>query len=80
VARQGHPGPAALALLLTIAPSRWWPGWSGAGVPRIAAVLLVLALVVGLLGGAAYVVVTQALALAATCRSTRPRCARSWSG
>lgn len=57
--------PLALALLLTIAalPAAEW--LERRGVPRIPAVLLVLLLVLGLFGGLAYVVLTQALALAA---------------
>lgn len=57
--------PLALALLLTIAalPAVGW--MERLGLPRIPAVLLVLLLVLGLFGGLAYVVLTQALALAA---------------
>jgi predicted PurR-regulated permease PerM len=56
--------PLALALLLTIAalPVSAW--LERRGVPRIAAVLLVLLLFLGLVGGLLYVVVGQALALA----------------
>lgn len=57
--------PLALALLLTIAalPAAEW--LEARGLPRIIAVLLVLLFVLGLFGGLAYVVLTQALALAA---------------
>ena len=57
--------PLALALLLTIAalPAAGW--LERLGLPRIPAVLLVLILVLGIFGGLAYVVSTQALALAA---------------
>jgi predicted PurR-regulated permease PerM len=57
--------PLALALLLTIAalPAAQW--LEDRGLPRVIAVLLVLLLVLGLFGGIAYVVLTQALALAA---------------
>lgn len=57
--------PLALALLLTIAalPAAGW--LERMGLPRIPAVLLVLVLVLGIFGGLAYVVLTQALALAA---------------
>lgn len=56
--------PLALALLLTIAalPAvEWLERWR---MPRVPAVLLALLLVLGLVGGLAYVVLTQALALA----------------
>lgn len=57
--------PLALALLLTIAalPVAAW--LERHGLPRVPAVLLVLLLVVGLIGGVAWLVVSQALALAA---------------
>ncbi len=56
--------PLALALLLTIAalPAAEW--LERLGLPRIIAVLVVLMVVLGLFGGLAYVVLTQALALA----------------
>ena len=57
--------PLALALLLTIAalPAVGW--MERVGLPRVVSVLLVLMLVLGIFGGVAYVVLTQALALAA---------------
>lgn len=57
--------PLALALLLTIAalPAVSW--MERIGLPRVPAVLLVLLAVLGIFGGLAYVVLTQALALAA---------------
>jgi predicted PurR-regulated permease PerM len=57
--------PLALALLLTIAAlpaAEWLERWR---VPRVLAVLLVLLLVVSIFGSLVYVVLTQALALAA---------------
>jgi predicted PurR-regulated permease PerM len=56
--------PLALALLLTVAAVPIVSWLERRRVPRVAAVLAVLLLVVGLMGGALYVVVTQALALA----------------
>ena len=57
--------PLALALLLTIAclPAVTW--LERLGLPRIPVVLLVLVMMVSLLSGLAYVLTTQALALAA---------------
>ncbi|MBS7810385.1 AI-2E family transporter [Roseococcus pinisoli] len=57
--------PLALALLLTIAalPALGW--LERRRVPRILAVLLVMGLFLGVVGGLVYVVLTQALALAA---------------
>lgn len=57
--------PLALALLLTIAAVPIVAWLERRKVPRIIAVLSVLLLVVGIMGSAVYVVVTQALALAA---------------
>jgi predicted PurR-regulated permease PerM len=57
--------PLALALLLTIAAVPIVSWLERRRVPRIVAVLTVLLLVVGIMGSAVYVVVTQALALAA---------------
>lgn len=57
--------PLALALLLTIAAMPVVEWLERRGLPRIAAVLLVLLLILGLLGGLVSLVVGQALSLAA---------------
>ncbi len=57
--------PLALALLLTIACLPVAAFLERGGLPRVPAVLIVLLLVVAMIGGIAWVVATQALALAA---------------
>lgn len=56
--------PLALALLLTIAALPVVAWLERRGLPRVPAVLLVLLLVIGLIGGVAWLVASQALALA----------------